>query len=380
VWRVVDACGGIAHSAYGVLVSSPELARQILERDSHEFSVNEYGKRMEHALGARLYLGEDYGDERPEIARRVLEFFQRRDTVDRVKKLAEGRTAAYVARRRAAALEGGEAPSVGLQPLLQAVLPGVLGDVLGARWSESDARHVTPLTIEVGGYIFNPHFTVLEAGSRVGEDTPRLGPDALDKQRLDAAAAQNGLRLRALWASDGSGVQPTGPTLRDALGELATPHALASISIGAFEPTTGCFATLMKHWITDGEFARVRSRVLRREQDRLCVSEAELMRELLRALQLNPIPGVLYRRCVQSVSVGGATIMAGSLVVLRQSAEPALAEDGSWGLLFGHGIHQCPGAEMGLALMHGILAELFRLDNARPVPGRLAIGFDHPQQ
>jgi cytochrome P450 len=101
-----------------------------------------------------------------------------------------------------------------------------------------------------------------------------------------------------------------------------------------------------------------------------------LRREILSALQRNPIPGVLYRRCIEATSVGDLAIGKGEYVLLRQSSAAGAADGRSWGLLFGHGVHQCPGATAGLAMIAGIVSVLFRLPNARPAPGRLAIAFD----
>lgn len=190
-------------------------------------------------------------------------------------------------------------------------------------------------------------------------------------------------RARSRWSIHTSRCSANGRP-RAARGRTKSPAKTASRSSSSLRRAKAacCFvrcgpmperrrSTASARCATSSDLTRPPSRARRHE---LC--EAALERELLFGLQQNPIPGVIYRRCRQDVELGGRAHFRGPVGGPAPIERVGDGRQPFLGISFGHGVHQCPGADLGLALMLGTLSAVFRLRNARPSPGRLAILFD----
>jgi deferrochelatase/peroxidase EfeB len=369
VWDEVKAAGGVARSAYGVLVENRELVLDVFARDGRDFSVMEYGRRMENALGKALFLGEDYGAQRPQALERANRVFQAPATVAYVRERTRQIMVRLIERARKEPRPDGEAPGVKLMQILPEVLPVVVAEVYGFAWSASEAAKALGIAVDLASFIFNPHVAALGCPAQRGPATTESGV------RIEQIEKQHGAAMKALCARHSEAASPIA-TVIAGMAELASVDALTSLVLGTMAPTTGTYSSLVKYWVGEAELGRVRSRVLD-TRGAGHVDRARFHQELLRAMQRTPMPSILYRRVLSDTTLGGATLRAGELVMLRISATPEEHRPGSLGFVYGHGVHQCPGIDISLALLSEVFISLLEQPNARARPGKGEIAFDN---
>jgi deferrochelatase/peroxidase EfeB len=369
VWDGVDAVGGVARSSYGVLVSSRELIHEVFERDGLDFSVMEYGRRMENALGRRLYLGEDYGSRRPSGLARASSVFQAPETIAYVRYRTREIMTGLIARAKQEALESGEIPSLPMLQVLPAVLPVVVAEIYGFDWSATDATRALGIAVDLASFIFNPHVAALGCPVRDGRSEAEPGVT------VEQAQKRNGDAIKAL-CSRRSESPTTVTTVIEKMAEHASAESLASLVLGTMAPTAGTYSSLVKLLVGEGNLARLRSRILSMRDGEPVIDRTRLDEELLRAMQVNPMPGLVYRRCLHDTALGGARIEKDELVMLRISATPEEHRPGSVGFVYGQGVHQCPGIDISIALLSEIFGTLLERVNARPRPSKAEVAFD----
>jgi Dyp-type peroxidase family len=344
-WRYVESEGGLKVGPY-VFIADPAQVVQILGDDGSSYSVSEYMARMrpstgEFMLGRDAHTG-DYQRERATL--KIL------DDVDAesVTKLAAG-TVAGVIKQRAYFQAFSNDPQgpirVELRALIAAVLDAVMGNFFGlpgqssasfAIWGRATARyHFRPIpdapdrakAIQASQE-YRSHVTQLLAEARAGSPDPRAARLGQVQSRLRDALDQS--LPRQVTASDDD-------VARNLLG----------IVTGALGATMKLLFEGLTLYVREHSRARKLDWAAMHKSGRRWDDFVTLLQKARRGG-----PDVLYRRLPKLYK--GAPEMA----VLWVGGAQRVDRD----VLFGVGPHKCPGMDIGIAIIEGLLRGLIALD------------------
>ncbi len=397
VWAAIRARGGVLETPYGFLVGSQEAVMNIF-RDEATFSVRGYWERQRDSLGEH-YLGMDpkaipiQSVEDPAALELDREFCAK---VGDYRYWAESTAAnAWIGdvqqgpafdRARACtfaalALIAGssrEPVRVKLTSFVRNVIAAVsqqwfelpdgelmkLGGIYGEAGEEEPARcpHDFGATAR---YVFSPNPTdfVEREGQQRGQ---RLRQAALDYVRR-TESPRNGTLLAHLRSEHNS------------------DDVIARVLVGAVHgfvgPTGGSLFSVLDQWLENEDLWRHQQALLARSYEDAPTSafvraKAVLGDAVVRTMQRNPFPYVLHRMPVRNTTICNVEVPAGARVVLGL-VSAAQEQPGKTEVLFGgiYGtnrapVHACPGHEMALGTILGILSALLESAILEPQPGR----------
>jgi Dyp-type peroxidase family len=364
---------------YAVLVADPVRVEEVLADQGDRFSVSEYGRRMSASIGEG-YLGQDVQRRanRAQFAEAVNKAIEGFSPADRPRALTETRlvTVAVLARlwQRAKTSFPTDPPAIELRELVGGVLGRLcqtwfgLPDAAGKHMAlgpGSDDPHAPAQCpghfLRVSRYVFSasePSDLVTKLGQAQGQTLGRAVA-----QWLDAGSPDPGALTTAILAAVGDKEQ------------RAT--TLAGIMLG-FPPTTmGNLIGVLARWIGSGGLWDLQREWLYREDGK---ARWEWLRgELLRSMVQDSVPYALPRTVAQDHDWHGLKLKKGQMVIIALGAAAA-AKGADPRLMFGGArddertyAHACPGYELALQVMQGVVAALFEFGSLRPSPVPLTL-------
>jgi deferrochelatase/peroxidase EfeB len=396
VWQEVRKRGALA-TPYGVLVGSAEGVRTVLT-DHATYSVRKYYRRMEETFGGH-YLGMDpspspfeddgYPQQVSEgqyaAASELPNAFLLGIDFTECFMMARGQT--RILFRKAAK----EPPSLSVMDVsglarqvvtaIAAVWFGMPTDpavvAVGTEASDGALPARCPVDFQrVSQFVFHP------------SPEPALQRTAVARGKVVEGVA------REFTSGESNG------KLCPHLRQQGYAHDLASAWTGSVNgfvvPTSGSFVSVMSQWIESRDLWRwqrwfldpaggdVRTRMRQGTMLRADVNDNPLATAMLRSMATVAVPDLLHRTALATTSLpssnGPVTVEAGAHVVISLSS--AAMERGDWTLLFGgdrkatgYPVHACPGQDMALGVLLGMLAGVFEQKNLRR-KGKLVLSFD----
>jgi hypothetical protein len=372
--------GGVADTAYGVLVGTAERVQEVLRNQPARYSVRGYGERMRDSLGeGYLGLDDDNGhrEQAPAVnaalesigeAQAFATAYQvAKGGLDKLKDEARQLLAAFPASQKAA-----DVPSdtpLDFERLSEGVMAALcrawFGQPDGARvWatephppSQPTAPRCPRELFRVSRYVFGPHPSpaVCQAGRDAGQglltaiqgwlaDTPAEQLPPLTQQIVAAAAAVPG-----------------------ATADLPA-RTLAGVMLG-FPPTThGNLLTALAAWVQTRKLWELQPvwhevQAEAAPAQRYIEAVARLRPTLIATLNQRPTPFQVWRRAVEAHRLGGVDVAAGRTLVLgigsatqQDPLRHHLIFGGDRADPNGSPPHACPGYAMGMGVMLGVIA------------------------
>ena len=388
--RVID--GGVRRTPYGVIVTSEPLVTKVLNDDA-AFSVSEYQNRMARSIG-QIYLGLDGGPEYDRLATVPNRAIQQVTADEAFNEAGKATIASLVNIVNRPQLGGALAHLSDPSPILFSVeeladltlaalskhwfgIPDGDTVLAGGRPTSEDTRPRCPFhSFPPSRYIFSspqPRRAVLAMGQKFGQEL-------LDGVR-QFVRKHNGGRWRDQLKDQGK--------LSRAVFETLEPDddAVAANLVGLLEgflPTVyGNFLKVINLWTTDESLWRLQQQL--RLSGRIDYHHARgvLGQPLMKAMMQRPVPDLLYRTATRDVDLGGVRIAAGERVVLSiAAATQDMTSRGELSIapVFGgmrsqavHPTHACPGYEMAMGVLLGMMAALLQAGTLAPAPHPLML-------
>jgi Dyp-type peroxidase family len=368
--------GGVRRTPYGVIVTSERLVMGVLGNDT-VFSVSEYRNRLGHSIG-QIYLGLDAGDRYDALSYRANAEIQRVSA-----EMAFRRAWDETLKALAGVLETTQTPALfSLEKLADQALaqmskawfgiPDGQTVLEGGRPVPGDTAPRCPFhTLAPSRYIFsspNPRPPVAAAGTHLGRHL-LAGVKAFVSRYPDRRSR------RALAQT-----APLSAAVFETIGDDS--DAVASNLVGLLEgflPTVyGTFIKTMHLWIGDESLWRLQQDLCE-ERDADYVHARRVLQEPLEvAMMKHPVPDLLYRTATRDVDLGGLRVRAGERVVLsivgatsdlRQQGRTSTAPVfGGYRSAAGHPTHACPGYEMAMGVLLGMVAAVLQSATLFPAP------------
>ncbi|MBK9133818.1 MAG: Dyp-type peroxidase [Betaproteobacteria bacterium] len=376
IWAAVRLLhGGVLRTPYGVLVASHARVHEVLGNDNL-YSVGGYMQRMQRSFGA-IYLGLDgtNGD------------YHQQSAAPNAAISAVGRGEAFHAAFRSTqhVIWQLTDPARGDEPAVEVkeIVDEVLADLCVHWFGLPDGVHVQP-----GGWHWNSKPTC--PGHFHSPSRWMFQPNPGDEAA--AVGEEHGKALKRAvvdWVRAHRKTPPAAP-IADALFAAIPPpddDRLAATLIGVmmgFLPTVdGNLRGVLYEWVNDRSLWDLQ--LAHRASSgldfpgTLARAERTLLPALVRTMQLRPVPEVVWRTARGPAhALGNVTVEPGDKVVasLVSATQESLAdEDDSEATLytvFGgnrrdekHPTHACPGYEMALGVMLGVLAALVETASMR---------------
>ncbi len=399
VWQAVrDLHGGVLRTPFGVLVCSGARAREVLADRSGRYSVSGYAARMREAFG-EIFLGRDPQD--PAYARESTAVVAAIQAFDPAQAFARGlQSAEAVVRARLQGCAPGEELALEVRDLVDTVLADACRDWFGlpdgrfvqaGGWVEADAdaeprcpRHFHAPS----RYFFQPRpgAVATALGQRNGQQLRRRVRAFLRVTGRDPAALEAWRRGRPMVEALCRSFPPDNDT-RVWTADVA--RTLIGVMMGFLPTADGNLRGVIADWSASGRLFGLQ-RAWRDAWPTVSAAAADvqaakaaavLEEDLVAALQRRPVPEAVWRTATDTHRLGGATVMAGDVVVVSLASAlheaQAFADDrgGDISLLFGGsrgapdgGPHACPGSRMAMAFMRGVLAGLLGAAELRSSP------------
>lgn len=388
--------GGALRTPYGVLVADRALVLQAFANRAGDFSVSGYHERMLGSLG-EIYLGlDDQGPGCPyraqsEASNREIGKIGVNQAFDLARGLARDALAGMVRDEFNLAVITGRGRwelNLNLKEIVDPVIQGLCQAWFGlpegageftpgpARW---DWDPTTPPRCPgnygaPSRYLFQP-----QPGAEVAAYGRLYG------QRLTEAMTAYVRRCQA------AGLAHTAPVARAIFGmpgASADPGLVARTMVGAmmgFIPTVdGTLRLVLNEWLRDGDFWSLRAQLGQDMSKNTWARVEQLVAPVLaRAMQLRPMPELVWRTARRTTTLGPVTVQAGERVVLAivSATQQALAEgrpDLS-PIFGGHReadpfSHACPGYAAAMGALLGTLTAVLEANwTMRPSPAPLAL-------
>ena len=382
--------GGVLRTPYGVLVCSKTLVQQVQDNVQGHYSVSGYNVRLARSFG-QIYLGRDYTpgqDAEAEVANREIMKITEQQAFDLTRSRTEALLQQWVNSRGTA-----DDIAIDVKDLVDEMLAEVCSTWFGlpdgvyvdrGGWHWQDGVATCPgHSQSPSRYTFQPQ-PGAEA-RRVGEQHGQLLLQRVLTfvRAVRGDPAQQGTLGCDLFTGFPHGTDPV------ANGQI--DERLASTLIGVmmgFLPTVdGNLRGVLYEWMQDRSLWDLQA-ALRRQTtpDALTRASGELRAALDKAMQLRPVPEVVWRTALRTDTIGPVEVRAGDTIVL--SLVSAMQEDRLKGrrdpfVVFGgqrkvspHPTHACPGYDMAMGVMLGFLSALLETVSLRPAssPVSLRIG------
>ncbi len=376
LWAAVRARhGGVLRTPFGVLAGSQAAIDDVLGNDDI-YSVCGYHERMQESIGS-IYLGLDDG---PQYRAQADPSNQAIGQVSR----ADAFAAAYRVTRTAidTLVPAGAGP---LPVTMTELSTQVLGELCTGWFGIPDGHYVelgaiAPLPgaprcpgafAPPSRYIFSPHPGQTARTVAVGQG-----------RALHEAARQ--------YVSAARGTPPVSDLAGALFTAVGDDDLLARTLIGVmmgFLPTVdGNFRVALFSWLTGGELWRLQEDFAAAPgADRLARANAALMPALSVTMQQRPVPGLIWRTARTATTLEGIAVHPGDRVVvgIASATQASLADhrlnvdpvfggrrDGSAGP---PPTHACPGYEMALGVMLGMIAGVLEAGTLYPASGPLTV-------
>lgn len=376
-WQQVRDAGGSLQTDYGVLHGSPAHVQAAFADDGSRLSVCGYGRRMAQSLGLG-YLGQDTHSRDAAYrsladgVNRAIEGFG----FERCFDAAKGAAAAELAEEaRLAGLAAHQADldwTVQLDRFHERVLARLCSTWFGlpddrgtylAAGPRLDGTAGTPRCpghlFTLSRWVFSPAPSPIVAAQGRGQ-----GAALLDAVRRWLRAA----KPAALAADVAAAVKhwvDAHPQLGEDLEDL-TARTIAGTMLG-FPPTVhGNFMKVVEGWVASRDFWAWQQAWLALDAPGATQARELLLGPLLQRMAQDPVPAMLWRlppghAADPDAAPPQARHVIGIAGALREpGADPQLMFGGS------QGSHACPGREMGLGVLLGVLAAMFEGGRWRP--------------
>lgn len=411
IWAAIrELHGGVLRTAYGVLVADAAvLDRVLLDHEGH-YSVSGYRERMQDSIGEN-YLGLDdepgagaYAEQSRAANAAImalaptqafdLAYRSARDKIDSLLRDAQSLAGDNLETSWELTLELREIIDevlvalcewwFGLTPEGGHFQPGPLR----WDWQPGDAPFYPGHFTAPSRYIFQPHPgpSVVALGQTYGQAVCSAALAFVTDWRAQ------GRRPRAPDGSVASvGEAIFGPVDVPTSDSLAA-RALVGGLMGFLPTLDGSLRRVFNEWLRDGTFWSLRTQHALRPLDSLAAARSGLAAPMHAAMQLRPMPEMVWRVATVTHRLGrvaaeAVTVEAGDTVVLAlvSATQQALAAGDEQVLpIFGgdrrpadHPTHACPGYAAALAVMLGVSAALVsRREALRPGPAPLSLTFE----
>ena len=394
VWAAIrERHGGVLRTPYGVLVAGRDLARDVYLDPDGRYSVCGYAPRMQRSFGM-IYLGLDQGPGYQAQSSAVNAALMTVDEADAF-MLARESTLAFVNGRIAAAkqmLGPDWSATLDMKDVSDAVLatlcrkwfgmPDAKGRVDGGGWQWNWTPALPP---RCPGHFAAPSRFMFQPNP--GAKASKYGAD--HGQVLFQAFRQFVADQRQPGAP---ALPPLGRAIFDAFPNPQDADLLASTFIGVlmgFLPTAdGNLRGALYEWINfDRRFWDLQEAYLSAAQPNFYARACAVLKEpLQRTMQLRPTPEVVWRTAVAPHKLGDVDVVPGDVVVVGivSATQEALGADCTDVTpIFGgpprsgtpHPTHACPGYEMGMGVILGIVAGLMEAGPVWPGPLPLTLSW-----
>lgn len=375
LWTAVrDLYDGVLRTPYGVLVGRRDRVMDVFG-DDRNFSATGYCPRMASSFGA-IYLGMDQGPDyraQSTVPNEAIMAVTRRRAFDATFTETEALLAGWRTRAGAAGF------SFDVKDLVDAVLarictqffglpePGGAMRIGGWQARNGQANAGQPSCPGHFGapsrYMFQPN---------PGEEAERQGQEHGKALRdyVDARLNTSGADLQSTNAS------VIGAKLRG-IPKAQYASTLIGIMMGFLPTVDGNLRSALYEWVNDRSLwelqrasaARSRPRQQgRRPRHPFAVARTVIEPALRRTMQLRPVPELVWRTATARRTLGGVDVAPGERIVVGiVSAMQQNLQEGSpdlWPVFGGrragerHPTHACPGYEMAMGVMLGVLAGL----------------------
>jgi deferrochelatase/peroxidase EfeB len=395
--------GGVLRTPYGVIVASRDLAMKVFSTDP-AYSVREYQNRFAVSVG-KNYLGMDRGaayDAESYGPNEALKKVDERRAFDDAYHLTQQalKDAIHLAmnidgRAAAAANQADPFVQVPLEPVVDIVLAklaqkwfdipdGTLIKV-GGQPEKADDLHCPFSFLAPSRFVFsspNPRDAVIELGEDHGQ---RL----LDKTREFVRECRERERVTGSLGLHGEISRDLFDRIRDNDDLLA--RTLLGLVFGFVPTVYGNALQTLGSWLDDESLWRVQQRVLAANGGVDYAAACVLRRDLEHAMLAHPVPQLLHRTVTTARSLGGVALKPGDRVVLGMSG--ITQDDGNQGradipavaVVFGgyrkaveHPTHACPGYDIAMGTLLGLLSAVMFLGRFSPGSGVATIRVPRP--
>ncbi|HEX5683241.1 MAG TPA: Dyp-type peroxidase [Ideonella sp.] len=416
LWAAIRAHrDGALRTPYGVIVADAGLVKQVLARSGSEFSVSGYRQRMGSSIG-EVYLGlDDTGEQRcpyrqqSTVPNDAISAIGEQSAFQAAFDLVNGKLKTMVGFEQALSRGTGREPwelNLNLKELIDPLIEGLCVAWFGvptaatpefkggpARWDWTpvDPPPCPGNFTAPSRFFFQPQpgRTVQEFGKTYGKHLTRAMTQLVTRWRRQSAGQPIAALANAPVASAIFAMTIDGQPASDDL----VARTMVGAMMGFIPTLDGALRLVLNEWLRDGEFWALRNRwqmavAAEKAGDasarELADAAATATRTtLVRAMQLRPMPELVWRTVAQPCQLGPLTLERGEKVVLSiaSAMQQALA-DGSDDVMAMFGgdrstaphSHACPGYAAAVGAMLGAVTALLKsTEPMRPSPAPLAV-------
>jgi hypothetical protein len=361
--RKVDPEGGVARTADGVVVTSKELVMQVFLNADGNYSVSGYQERMSKSIGP-IYLGMDWGPEYEKLstaANAAIGGVTRREAFD------------FALKETRAALAALPDPgAVDIQAISDVVLAAVCAhwfDVPDGEFVQAGGFRLSNIFppgrcpgdyTPPSAYIFHPDPDVLL--TFLGQRTGQILREAVGKlvaTRRGAGNPPQGALSRAFFE-----IFPSSPGDDDLLARV-----IIGAMMGMLPTVNGNLVATVKTWQRSQTLLVLHAKLKGSSQtDEFLRAHEVIEQPLSETMQMMPTPDAVWRTAVKEHTLGTTNpvqVHPGDKIYI--SIIQAMQEDLRAGItdvcpVFGgnrraspHPTHACPGFEMAMGVLLGII-------------------------
>lgn len=417
LWAAIRAYrDGVLRTPYGVVVAEAGLVKQVLARSGSEFSVSGYRQRMGASIG-EVYLGlDDAGSgcpyrEQATIPNNAISAIGESSAFQKAFELVNGQLEKMVAFEQGLAQGTGREPwelNLNLKELVDPLIEGLCVAWFGvptadtdepefksgpARWDWTPAHPPQcPGNFTAPSRFFfqpQPGKTVQEFGKTYGKYLTQAMTKLVARWRKQYAGHPIAPLANAPVASAIFGMTINGQPASDDL----VARTMVGAMMGFIPTLDGALRLVLNEWLREGTFWTLRDRWQMAQAaqatnnpsaQELADNAAKVTRTaLIKAMQLRPMPELVWRTVVQPCGLGPLALERGEKVVLSiaSAMQQALA-DGSDDVMAMFGgdrsiapySHACPGYDAAMGAMLGAVTALLKsAQPMRPSPAPLAL-------
>jgi Dyp-type peroxidase family len=409
LWAAIrETHGGVVRAPIGVVVGSGQLLDEVY-LDSHDrYSVHGQNDRLAHSFG-KIFIGLDRGAQYTSESEPTNSYIMG-VTEEKAFEVAYGAATSVLGE----IFEGARALSTGgafypaeidlrrdfITPCLAGICNVWFGFPYIPQISPPPPATVDPPRIEPGDWGWTP----------VGKRTPRCPGDfmapshyafnPLPTQTVVDYGQAHGKALHDAALAYFDALRPRGSATPVGVpnGLLAAPmfdaiqdndllaRNLIGIMVGALPPLDGCLQAILYEWLKEKSLWRQQQTVISRPSGATPYdwSTHHLAGPVKRAIQKRPAPDLLWRTAVATHTLGGVDVHPGDKIILgvvSATTEKHNTGDDDVYAVFGGNrkgpapwpLHACPGYDMAMGTMLGILTALLEVGRIEALPAPLLV-------
>lgn len=384
VWAAVrDLNGGVLRTPYGVLVCSKARVMDVFNNKEMRYTATGYAERMRKSFG-EIYLGMDDG---PRYQR---ESKEANDAIMSVSK-EEGFNSAFKHTKTVLAdlVPDLTTTTVDVKDIIDDVLAALSKEWFGVpdgqavvaggwHWRSEDLPPTCP------GHFHSPSRYMFQPNP--GDEAARTGEQ--HGQMLRRAVLEY---VRAQRKQDTPPEARLGRKLFDAIPDTEDDRlarTLIGVMMGFLPTVDGNLRGLLYEWVSDRSLWDHQNAYLAAE-DKTPYEKAwnTLLKPLQRTLMLRPVPELVWRTALARHNLGPVEVVPGDRIVVsivaatQQLLLDDVEDDKVLEVLFGglrkqdsqHPTHACPGYDMAVGVMLGVLAGLLDWAQLSPTLSPMAL-------